>query len=103
MKKAIVLLCVALMVLGMIACTPEQNNSDPTNATNKSEETNDKFVIGICQYMPHPALDKATEGFIAAVEEGLGKDNVVIYLLDTVGNTMIAPIIPLIIPNLWPM
>ena len=111
MKKAIVLLCVALMVLGMIACTPEQNNSDPTNATNKSEETNDKFVIGICQYMPHPALDKATEGFIAAVEEGLGKDNVVIDKQDAAGepsncttivNGFVASKVDLIMANATP-
>ena len=33
-------------------------------------------TIGICQLVAHPALDKATEGFIKAVTEGLGKDNV---------------------------
>ena len=76
MKKVIALICAALLVLGMTACAPEQNNEDPTNVTNKSNEVSDKFVIGICQFMPHPALDKATEGFIAAVEEGLGKENV---------------------------
>ena len=85
MKKLIALICAALMVLGMTACAPEQNN-DPTNVTNKSEVTNDKFVIGICQYMPHPALDMATEGFIAAVEEGLGKDNVVFEKQDAAGE-----------------
>lgn len=76
MKKVIALICAALLVLGMTACAPEQNNEDPTNVTNKSNEATDKFIIGICQFMPHPALDKATEGFIAAVEEGLGKENV---------------------------
>ena len=85
MKKAIALVCAALLVLGMTACAPEQNN-DPTNVTNKSEVTNDKFVIGICQYMPHPSLDLATEGFIAAVEEGLGKENVVFEKQDAAGE-----------------
>ena len=33
-------------------------------------------TIGICQFVAHPALDAATEGFKAAVEEGLGKANV---------------------------
>ena len=36
--------------------------------------------------MPHPALDKATEGFIAAVEEGLGKENVTIDKQDAAGE-----------------
>ena len=35
-----------------------------------------KTTIGICQFVAHPALDAATEGFKAAVEEGLGKGNV---------------------------
>ena len=79
MKKVIALLCIALMVLGMTACAPEQNN-DP-------KQNNEKFVIGICQYMPHPALDKATEGFIAAVEEGLGKENVEFELQNAAGES----------------
>ena len=35
------------------------------------------YNIGICQLAPHEALDAATQGFKDAVEEGLGKDNVV--------------------------
>ena len=90
MKKLIALVCAALLVLGMTACTPEQNN-DPNQTTDPKQTTdsvqnNEKYVIGICQYMPHPALDKATEGFIAAVEEGLGKDNVTIEKQDAAGE-----------------
>lgn len=33
-------------------------------------------TIGICQLVAHPALDAATDGFIEAVKEGLGKNNV---------------------------
>ena len=33
-------------------------------------------TIGICQLVAHPALDAATNGFIEAVEQGLGKGNV---------------------------
>ena len=77
MKKALALICVAMMVLGMTACAPAQSN----------ETNNEKFVIGICQFLPHPALDKATEGFIAAVEEGLGKDNVEFDLQNAAGES----------------
>ena len=35
-----------------------------------------KYNIGICQLVQHPALDAATEGFMAAVKEGLGEENV---------------------------
>ena len=82
MKKMIALVCAALLVLGMTACAAEQNN-DPTNVNNQNDG---KFVIGICQFMPHPALDKATEGFIAAVEEGLGKENVEFDLQNAAGE-----------------
>ncbi len=35
-----------------------------------------KYVIGICQYMPHDALDQATQGFMDALVEILGEENV---------------------------
>lgn len=83
MKKMIALICAAVLMLGMTACTTAQNN-DPNNANNQNDG---KFVIGICQLVPHPALDKATEGFIAAVEEGLGKDNVTIEFQDAANES----------------
>lgn len=79
MKKAIALVCAMLLVLGMTACAPGQNN--------EVQQNDGKYVIGICQFLPHPALDKATEGFIAAVEEGLGKENVTIELQDAAGES----------------
>jgi putative ABC transport system substrate-binding protein len=112
MKKAIALICAALLVLGMTACVPAQNlETNPNNETNKSNVTNDKFVIGICQFMPHPALDKATEGFIAAVEEGLGKENVTFELQNAAGeasncttivNGLVASKVDLIMANATP-
>ena len=75
MKKVIALICAAVLMLGMTACTTAQNQG--TTPNNENNQNDGKYVIGICQFMPHPALDKATEGFMAAVEEGLGKDNVV--------------------------
>ena len=110
MKKVIALVCAAVLMLGMTACTTAQNN-DPANATNKSEVTNGQFVIGVCQFVPHPALDKATEGFIAAVEEGLGKDNVVFDVQNAAGeasncttivNGFVASKVDLIMANATP-
>ena len=31
-----------------------------------------KYTVGICQLVQHPALDAATEGFMAALPEKLG-------------------------------
>ena len=35
-----------------------------------------KYVIGICQFMPHEALDQATQGFKDALVDILGAENV---------------------------
>ncbi len=35
-----------------------------------------KYTIGICQQMPHAALDSATQGFKDAIIEALGEENV---------------------------
>lgn len=52
-KRFFAALLAAAMTLSMAAC------SDSSTA-NKNDDT---FVIGICQYAPHPALDAATDGF----------------------------------------
>lgn len=43
--------------------------------------------IGICQLVKHPALDAATDGFIEAVEEGLGKNRVKIDRQEASGDS----------------
>ena len=73
MKKLIAVLLAAMMLLSLAACGAAET---PSATEDAGAAENTKYTIGICQFMPHPALDKATEGFIAAVEEGLGKENV---------------------------
>ncbi|MBO5837000.1 MAG: ABC transporter substrate-binding protein [Oscillospiraceae bacterium] len=68
------------MLLGMAACAT--TGGDQADAGQKK----DKFVIGVCQFMPHPALDKATEGFLAAVKAGLGEENVTFDVQDAAGE-----------------
>lgn len=68
MKKLIALLLVAMLTLSLVACT----ESEPAT---KAEEKQ-SYTIGICQFVPHPALDKATEGFKDAVIAELGAENV---------------------------
>lgn len=68
MKKGKLLTLLPFIAMTLVACN-QSNNSfsfDPEKVHN----------IGICQFVTHPALDKATEGFKKAVEEGLGKDKV---------------------------
>lgn len=54
-----------------------ENLSDNQPASNGSESDESRvYKIGICQQLEHQALDAATEGFRAALEEKLGKDKV---------------------------
>ena len=65
MKKIMALILAVVLVASALVftgCTGEENKV---------------YNIGICQLAPHDALDAATQGFKDAVEEGLGKDNVV--------------------------
>ena len=79
MKKILAILLAAMMVLTIAACggetTPDESGA-PAESGGTAQPENKTYRIGICQFMPHPALDEATKGFIAAVEEGLGKENV---------------------------
>ena len=84
MKKLIAILLAAMMLLSMAACGAA-TDTNSTNGTNGAQ-AKDKYVIGVCQFIAHPALDKATEGFIAAVEAGLGKKNVTIDVQEAAGE-----------------
>lgn len=46
-----------------------------------------KINIGVCQLVAHPALDKATEGFVKAVKDGLGEANVNFDIQEAAGDS----------------
>ena len=107
MKKIIAMLLAILLLASMTACaTSQQEGAGNTNAP-----ADGKYTIGICQLIQHPALDKATEGFIAAVEAGLGKENVTIDSQNAAGeasncativNGLVASNVDLIMANATP-
>ncbi len=72
MKKIVALICAFALIAGLTACTAPAADDG-------------KYVIGICQYTPHPALDAATQGFMDAVKAELG-DNVTFDLQDGAGE-----------------
>lgn len=82
MKKIIAITCVALLLLSMAACAS-------TASTEK-----DTYVVGVCQLMPHDALDAATNGFVDALKEELGEDKVEIKIEVAAGDSnTCAPIV----------
>ena len=70
-KRILTLALVATLMLALAACG----------------NTNDKdtYTVGICQLLPHPALDAATEGFIDSLKAELGEDKVT-FLTENAGN-----------------
>ena len=95
MKKLVCILLAALMCLSAVAftaCTPADDG---------------KYVVGICQLLPHPALDAATQGFIDTLKAEFG-DNIEIInenasnsaeLCTTIVNNFVNKKVDLIMAN----
>ena len=86
MKKLLALLLCAVLCLSLAACTSSttettstetastETAAEATAETDTSEETASaaaQYVVGICQFVQHDALDAATNGFMEALEEAL--------------------------------
>ena len=84
-KKLLALVLAGAMSLSLAACgggAAESKAPDPVESapaaesqapaeSQAAEPAAEKYVVGICQLAPHPALDAATEGFIDALNEKL--------------------------------
>ncbi len=68
MKKLLSLILAAALCLCLVACggEPAKDNNDAGNADAKT------YTVGICQLLPHPSLDSATQGFKDALKEAFG-------------------------------
>ena len=84
MKKLIAFLLAAVMVLGLAAC----------QAGTAGNQESEKFTVGVCQLVPHEALDAATKGFVDALKEELGEENV--EIIEKVGGGDMATCTPII-------
>ena len=69
-KKLFALLLTGAIALGLAACGGSGNNaSSPSGSTAPSGTDGKTYVVGISQLVTHPALDAATEGFQAALND----------------------------------
>ena len=103
MKKILAALLATMLVLSLAAC----------GATTQTPAAADdgKYTIGVCQLIAHPALDAATEGFVDAVNEALGEENVTWDIQEAAGeasncativNGLVASKVDLIMANATP-
>jgi len=103
MKKLLAICLAALMVLSMAACgssaAPETTAAAPgetvaSEAAPEAAAPAEKYVVGVCQLVPHPALDAATQGFVDRLTEILGEGNVEIDVQTAAGDSATcAPIV----------
>lgn len=85
--KILAVVLAALMLCMFCACG-STTNTDADTAANADNTANDAKVynVGVCQLIQHPALDAATEGFVAALNEKLG-DSVKIDVQNASGES----------------
>lgn len=107
MKKILAMLMAVMMLLSMTACGAAEAPAETTAAAAATEaaaaEASDTtaaasadgpYVVGVCQLVPHVALDAATQGFVDRLTEILGENNVVIDVKVAAGDSATcAPIV----------
>ena len=79
LSRILAVVSAAAMMLSLAACGSNGGSAANSGSTQSSaSQTGDgqKYTIGICQLVQHPALDKATQGFKDALTEKLGEGNV---------------------------
>ena len=81
MKKIIAVVLTCMMLISLAAC-------------GAAPKDDGKFVVGVCQLVPHVALDAATQGFVDRLTELLGEENVTIDVKVAAGDSATcAPIV----------
>ena len=97
MKRVLAIICLFVMILSLAACKAPDDG---------------KFVVGICQIEPHPALDAATKGFKDALVAELGAENVTFIeqnaagdsnTLNSIINDFVSKKVDLILANATPV
>ena len=65
MKKILKVLIASLMLVSLAACSEPATET----TTDETEETTEVATVGVLQFVEHPALDAATQGFYDAMAE----------------------------------
>ena len=98
-KKILSILLAAVMLLSSLLCFASCGDED------------DKYTVGVIQLVTHDALDAATQGFIQALKDKLGEENVEIDVQNaanstdtcaTIANSFVTKGVDLIMANATP-
>ena len=122
-SKLLALLLALTMILSLCACSSgnSEGSAAPTGDPAESQPADNDpdepapagkvFQVGISQYVTHPALDAATQGFIDAMNDKLGEDGWKYDLQNaaediptcgTIANSFVAKNVDLIMANATP-
>ncbi len=87
MKKILAILMAIAMLASLTACGAAESTPTGTAAAEApAEAAAEKYVVGVCQLVPHVALDAATQGFVDKLTEILGEENVEIQVKVAAGD-----------------
>ena len=102
---ALLSVLLALTAIALCACNGNPEDSKPAPADDG------KYTVGVIQLVTHPALDAATEGFVQAVKDKLGEENVTFDIQNaanstdtcaTIANALVTKKVDLIMANATP-
>ncbi|MBP3683714.1 MAG: ABC transporter substrate-binding protein [Oscillospiraceae bacterium] len=95
MKKILAMILALVMVLSLTACGGSSAPAETqAAAAGEAAASGEKFVVGVCQLVPHAALDMATQGFVDKLTEILGEENVEVIVQVAAGDSATcAPIV----------
>ena len=108
-RRLMTALLATVMCVSMAACGSKTDDTK-TDGTGDADGAK-KYTIGVCQLVTHDALDAATQGFIDAVKDKLGEENVTIDVQNaandqnvctTIVNTFVSKKVDLIMANATP-
>ena len=109
-RRLLTALLAGAMCLSMAACGSKDAGTDADTPT-AGGGTARKYTVGVCQLVTHDALDAATQGFIDALQEKLGAENVDVdvqnaandqNMCTTIVNGFVSKNVDLILANATP-
>lgn len=117
MKKLLSAILVGILTLSLVcftACTSGGNDSSSASNSDSQEIVGKHYTVGICQYIAHPALDAASEGFKASLTAALEKEGCTVTfrqqsadgqfdLIGTIINGFVSEKVDLILANATPV